>query len=128
MNITIVLGLAFIGLISGMMQGFFGIGGGIIILPALVFFLSFDQQMAAGTTLAVLLPPVGLVAVLKYYQNDNVNISAAIIIASVMMLGGYIGATLANRMPSINQRFYFGIFLIVLGIYTVINAWPFKKI
>lgn len=111
-----------IGLVSGVAAGLFGIGGGILIVPALVLFAGFSQHMAIGTSLAILLPPVGLAAVLTYYRNGNVNIPAAVIIAISLFAGGGIGAYIAHGMKGPQLRLLFGVFVICMGAYLVYQA------
>ncbi|MRR14085.1 sulfite exporter TauE/SafE family protein, partial [archaeon] len=74
--------LILIGLVSGVVSGIFGIGGGVLIIPALVYLLGFSQHTATGTSLAILLPPVGLGAVMEYYRRGNVDIRTALIVAA----------------------------------------------
>jgi len=69
--------LVIIGMVSGIAVGFLGMGGGIVLIPALMYWAGFSQHMATGTTIAVLLPPIGLAAALEYYRHGNVNIRAA---------------------------------------------------
>lgn len=112
----------FIGLLGGLAAGFFGIGGGIIIVPALIYWAGFSQHMATGTSLAVLLPPVGLAAALEYYRYGNVDVRAAIILAATMFLGSWLGAYFANHMDGPHLRLIFGLFVCGLGVYLVHGA------
>ena len=75
-----------IGLVGGIASGLFGVGGGIVIVPALIYWAGFTQHMATGTSLAVLLPPIGLAATIEYYRHDNVDFGAALIIAGSMFV------------------------------------------
>src|SRR5579862_5990457 len=86
-----------IGLAAGALSGVFGIGGGVIIVPSLIYLAGFTQHRATGTSLAVLLPPIGIAATFEYYRHSNVDLRAAIIIAGAMILGSWGGAVLANR-------------------------------
>ena len=74
----LLTGLILIGLSAGLLSGLFGIGGGVLIVPALMYGLGFSQKMATGTSLAILLPPVGIAAVLEYYRHGAVDIKAAL--------------------------------------------------
>src|SRR5882672_10708279 len=87
-----------VGLLAGVAAGMFGVGGGIVIVPALVYWAGFTQHAATGTSLAVLLPPIGLAATLEYYRHDNVNFQAAVCIAITMFAGSYVGAFFANKI------------------------------
>lgn len=111
-----------IGLFAGVLSGLFGIGGGVVIVPALIYIGGFRQHMATGTSLAVLLPPIGIAAAFEYYRNGNVNIRAAAIIAVAVLIGGWLGAVVANRMAGPQLRLAFGIFVVVLGLYLVYGA------
>ena len=111
-----------IGALSGIAAGFFGIGGGVLVVPLLVYWAKFTQHRATGTSLAVLLPPVGIAAVIEYYRNGNVDIRAAIYIAVAMLLGGGIGAVFANRLPGPYLRLIFGVFVVILGTYLIYGA------
>jgi uncharacterized protein len=111
-----------IGLISGIIAGTFGVGGGILIVPALVIFAGFSQHTATGTSLAVLLPPVGLGAVLEYYRNGAVDVRAALIIALFLFLGAWVSSHVASRVPDAVLKLSFGIFITVVGIYIIISS------
>jgi len=114
--------LLLIGFASGIAAGLFGIGGGVLIVPALVYLAGFSQHMAIGTSLAILLPPVGLAAVIQYYRYGQVNLKAAMIVAAALFVGGWLGAILANHLPGPHLKLAFGIFVVGLGIYLVVGA------
>ncbi|HXB93094.1 MAG TPA: sulfite exporter TauE/SafE family protein [Puia sp.] len=99
MSGTTLLILVFIGLVAGFLSGIMGLGGAIILIPALVLFLAMDQRMAQGTTIAIMLPPIGLFAAFNYYKAGYVNVKYALIIAAVFMVGGYLGSKLALNIP-----------------------------
>lgn len=105
-----------IGAVAGILSGLFGIGGGIIIIPALVFLKGFSQIQAQGTSLVAMLPPVGILAFLQYYKNGNVNIRAGIIICIAMIICARFGGQLANHIPINIMKKAFGVFVIVVGI------------
>ncbi|MGZ5580878.1 MAG: TSUP family transporter [Methylobacter sp.] len=111
-----------IGIFGGISAGFFGIGGGIVIVPALIYWAGFSQHMATGTTIAVLLPPIGLAAAYEYYRHGNVDVKAAAILAATMFIGGWIGAYFANQMQGTQLRLIFGLFVCGLGVYLVYGA------
>jgi uncharacterized membrane protein YfcA len=111
-----------IGILGGLASGLFGVGGGIVIVPALIYWAGFSQHMATGTSLAVLLPPIGLAATIEYYRHGNVDIHAAIILATTMLIGAWGGAWIANRMEGPTLRLLFGIFISLLGLYLVQGA------
>lgn len=111
-----------IGILGGVAAGLFGVGGGIVIVPALIYWAGFSQHKATGTSIAVLLPPIGLGAALEYYRHGNVDVPAAIILATTMFLGAWLGAYVANRMPGPYLRLSFGVFLSGIGVYLVYGA------
>lgn len=96
------------GLIAGVASGFLGIGGGIILIPVLGLLFGLSQHQAQGTTLALMVPPIGLLAALKYYYAGNVNVKMAAYICLGFFFGGYIGATLVHNVPDIILRRVFG--------------------
>lgn len=121
-----MLVLVAIGLTAGVLSGVFGIGGGIIIVPALIYLVGFNQHLATGTSLVVLLPPVGIGAVLEYYRHGNVNLYAALVLAVTLAIGLYLGAVLANRLAGPYLRLAFGVFVLSLGLSLVFGA--FKRL
>jgi len=112
-----------IGLVAGLLSGVFGIGGGVVIVPALIYLAGFTQHRATGTSLAVLLPPIGFGAMWEYYRHDNVNVHAAMIIAAAVFVGGWLGAVIANRVSGPYLRLSFGVFVVVLGLYLMVGAF-----
>jgi len=105
-----------LGLLAGISSGFLGIGGGTIIIPALVFLAGFTQHQAQGTTLALMIPPIGLLAAMKYYHEGNVNIKAAGLICLGFFVGGFLGAHFVCPVPDAVLKKIFAIFLILIGI------------
>ena len=122
MTSSFIVLMLLIGLFSGIASGMFGIGGGVIIVPALIYLAKFSQHAAIGTSLAILLPPVGLLAVLEYYRHGNVDLKAALIVAVAFMAGGWIGANLANHISGHLLKLLFGIFVVGIGGYLVFDA------
>jgi len=111
-----------IGLFAGILAGLFGIGGGIVIVPALTVWLGYDQKTASGTSLAALLLPVGLPGVLIYYRAGQFDLQSAIFVASGLLVGVLFGALFAIRLPSkIVDRLY-GAFLFLVGISFIAGA------
>ena len=104
----------------------FGIGGGVVIVPALIYLAGFTQHRATGTSLAVLLPPIGVAAMWEYYRNGNVNLHAAMIIAAAVIAGGWVGAVIANRVSGPYLRLSFGVFVVILGVSLIAGA--FKRL
>lgn len=122
MAASMIVLMLLIGLFAGIVSGVFGIGGGIIIVPALIYLAKFSQHAAIGTSLAILLPPVGLWAVLEYYRHGNVDLKAALIVALAFMAGGWIGAHLANHISGHLLKLMFGIFVVGIGGYLIFDA------
>lgn len=108
--------LLILGLGSGVVSGMFGVGGGIVIVPALVAFLKFDQKVAVGTSLGALLLPVGLGGVISYAQVDKLDVQAAVMIAAGLVVGALGGARLALNLPSSTVKRLYGIFLLFVGL------------
>ena len=116
------LKLIFTGIIAGIAAGFFGIGGGLIIVPSLVYLMGFSQHKATGTSLAILLPPLGAGAVYEYAKKGNVDWKAAIIIGSLLAVGAWAGGKYANQLKGPTLQLGFGVFAIVMGAYTIVTA------
>lgn len=104
-----------IGLAAGVLSGVFGIGGGIVIVPALMFFARFAPLTATGTSLAALLLPVGALGAWEYHRRGNLNISAALWIACGLVVGVWIGAKLAQQLSPVALKRSFAIFLVMVA-------------
>jgi uncharacterized membrane protein YfcA len=115
MSTSMLLILILIGIITGVMAGMLGIGGAIIMTPALIFFMGFSQHMAQGTSLAVMLPPIGIIAAFNYYKAGHVNIKFAIILAVCFLVGSYFGSKLAVNIPQTMLKKIFGILLLLVA-------------
>lgn len=116
MNTFTIIMLILIGLTSGTLAGLVGVGGGIIIIPALVYILGFTQKEAQGTSLGILLLPVGILAVVNYYKQGYIDIKAVIIISLAFVIGGFFGSKLALSISQDTLRKVFGTLLLVLAI------------
>src|ERR1043165_6025265 len=92
MSGQVVLILITIGLLAGMLSGLIGVGGGIIIVPALVYFLGFSQKEAQGTSLGLLLLPIGILAVMNYYNSKLIDVKVVAIMAIAFVVGGFLGS------------------------------------
>jgi uncharacterized protein len=113
----VVIQLLIIGLVAGVAGGMFGIGGGAIMVPAMVLLLSMDQKFATGTSVAAQILPIGILAAIVYYRNGNLNIKYAIIIAVGLVVGNLFGAVFANQpyISSETMKKLYGIFLLLIG-------------
>ena len=105
-----------IGLSGGISSGLLGIGGAVIMIPALIFFCGFSQQSAQGTSLALMLPPIGLLAAMEYYSKGHVDIKAAVFICLAFFIGGYLGAKGAESIPTHILRKGFACFLVMIAV------------
>jgi uncharacterized membrane protein YfcA len=101
------------GLVVGVLVGLLGIGGGVVLVPALVYLLHMDQHLAQGTSLFILLPPIGLGALREYWKQGQVDLNAGILCALGMLLGAYAGSLLALPIPSQHLKGAFGCFLML---------------
>jgi hypothetical protein len=115
MATSMLLVLIVIGIITGVMAGMLGIGGAIIMIPALVYFMGFSQQMAQGTSLAVMLPPIGILAAYNYYKAGQVDIKVAIILAVCFLAGSYFGSKWAINIPQPILKKIFGVLLLLVA-------------
>lgn len=108
--------LLLIGLAAGVFGGMVGLGGGVIMIPALIFLMGMTQLEAQGTSLAVMLPPVGLFAVMNYYKSGNLNFKYAMLIAVAFLIGGYFGSKIALNIPVTVVRKVFAIAMIAMAL------------
>lgn len=106
-------GVIAMGLFVGVLVGLMGIGGGVVLVPAMTKLLGMDQHLAQGTSLFLQLPPLGLGALLIYWRKKQVDLAAGIICALGFLFGGFFGSRVAIAMDSINLRGAFGIFIVV---------------
>jgi hypothetical protein len=103
------------GLVAGVLSGLLGIGGGIFIIPVLVFLLGFSQKMAQGTTLAMMIPPIGLLAAWAYYKAGFVDIKVAGLMCIGFFIGGLFGAKLATAISGVMLSSIFGVAMLVIS-------------
>ncbi len=108
--------LVIVGLVAGTLSGLLGVGGGIILVPALVYMWGFSQHLAQGTTLALLVLPIGLLAAYKYYVEGNVNLSFVAFLAAGFFVGGLLGAYLAHAVPDVFLKRIFGVFFLFVAL------------
>jgi uncharacterized protein len=116
MSVSTILILLVIGIITGVMAGMLGIGGGLVVIPALVMVMGMSQQAAQGTSLAMMLPPIGILAAYNYYKAGHVDIKIALVLAITFIAGSYFGSKLAIRLPQELMKKIFGIFLLLVAI------------
>jgi uncharacterized membrane protein YfcA len=112
----IVLLYIALGLLVGMASGLVGTGGGVLLVPALIWWAKFEHRTAVGTTLAVMVPPIGLMAAIEYYRRGEVDIHAAALIATTFVLGAWFGGKLAEHLHIELLRFLFGLVLVYVAV------------
>lgn len=115
MTIQIILSLILIGILAGLLSGLVGVGGGIIMVPLLVMFFSFNQHEAQGTSLAVLAVPVTAVAVFNYYKEGQINLKYAAIIAVFFVIGSIVGSKFALTLDQKILKKIFAVVLLVIA-------------
>ena len=115
MTLQLVLLLSLIGLLAGMLSGMIGVGGGIIIVPALVFFLGFTQKEAQGTSLGLLLLPIGILAVMNYYNKGLIDVKVVGVMALAFLIGGFFGSKIALAISEEALKRIFAIVLFYTG-------------
>jgi hypothetical protein len=116
LKMELVLTVLAIGIVAGVFSGFIGVGGGIIVVPALVFFLGMSQHSAQGTSLAMMLPPIGIMAVYNYYKAGVVDFKIAAILCASFVVGSFFGSKIAISLNPDQLKKIFGIILILVGI------------
>ncbi|TNF47491.1 MAG: sulfite exporter TauE/SafE family protein [Bacteroidetes bacterium] len=118
-----ILILLSIGLMAGILSGFVGIGGGVIIVPALVFALGLSQHEAQGTSLFVLMMPVVLLSVINYWKAGNVNWKFGLLIAVAFVIGGYIGSKLSLKLSPGIVKLIFGVIMAFLSFRLILSGY-----
>ena len=116
MSVAQILLIILVGLCAGLLGGTLGVGGGIIVIPALVFLFGFSQHQAQGTTLAFMLPPVTILATWNYWKNGNVNWKYALILSATFLIGAFLGSILAEHLPDKILKRIFGVLLLFMAI------------
>jgi uncharacterized membrane protein YfcA len=115
MSVAQLLILIIVGLLSGILAGVFGIGGAILVIPALVFVLGLSQHEAQGTSLAFMLPPVGILATWNYWKDGHVNWKFALILSITFVVGAYLGSHVSVNISDKILRRIFGTLLLVVA-------------
>jgi uncharacterized protein len=116
LSISQLIVLVLVGILAGLLSGFVGVGGGIIIVPAMIYFLHLSQKDAQGISLAVLLMPVGILGVMNYYKAGHINFGYSFIIAIGFILGSYYGSKYALKLPEHKVKFVFGILMLIIAV------------
>jgi uncharacterized protein len=116
MDIQTMLIIILVGIAAGVLGGLVGVGGGIIIVPALVYFIGFSQKTAQGTSLGLIMLPVGILGVLQYYKQGHVDIRVVGILAIGFLLGSYFGSKIALSLPQETIKKIFAVLMIIIAI------------
>ncbi len=116
MSVEQVVILLVIGLFAGFMSSMIGIGGGLVIVPALVFFYGMDQKLAQGTSLLIIALPVTAAGAYTYFRNGEANWQASLVIAATFLVGGYFGGLLANKLDTTVVKKIFAVFMILIAV------------
>lgn len=123
MTTQTILILITIGLLAGILSGFVGVGGGIVIVPGLVYMLGFSQHQAQGTSLFILSMPVVILAMMNYWKSGNVNWKFGLVIAATFILGGFIGSKLALKISPGLVKFLFGILMAYVSFRLIVSGY-----
>ncbi|MEZ7817516.1 MAG: sulfite exporter TauE/SafE family protein [Flavobacteriales bacterium] len=123
MELSTLFILLTIGVLAGIASGFVGIGGGLIIVPALIYFLDLDQHTAQGTSLALMLPPIGILAAMQYHSEEHVEWTYSAIIAVTFILGAWLGSKWSLKLPTSMVRLVFSAILFYAAIGMAVKAF-----
>lgn len=127
MSVQTILILILVGIAAGMLGGLVGVGGGIIIVPSLIYFIGFSQKMAAGTSLGILLLPIGILGVLQFYKAGYVDVKAACLVSLGFLAGSYFGSKIALHLPQETIKKIFAVLLIILAVKMLFFDKPQKQ-
>ena len=116
MSVGLMIAMVVLGLVAGVASGMFGIGGGAIMVPALVLIFAFDQKIATGTSLGAQILPVGLLAAYEYNRRGELDIKTSALITVGLIFGAYIGAKIAAPIDSATMKKLYGAFLLIIGV------------
>ena len=110
-----------LGVLVGVLAGIVGLGGGFVVVPLLRYFYGFPQAMAQGTSLAMLLPPIGILAAWQYWKAGQINIPVAMLLALGFIVGGYLGGAVAVKLPALTLQRVFGAFFLLVSLRMLIG-------
>lgn len=122
MTTQTMIGMLAVGFLAGVLSGMFGIGGGLVIVPALIVFVGLPTKVATGTSLFALLFPVGILGVMEYYRTNQLNIKAGACVAIGLFLGTYFGARLTHFFSGPSMKRTYAVFLLVVGAYLLLTT------
>jgi uncharacterized membrane protein YfcA len=115
-SVTQLLILVLVGLLAGALSGFVGVGGGIIIVPAMIYFMNMNQMQAQGVSLALLMLPVGILGVMNYYKAGHIQFNYVLILAVGFVLGNYFGSKYAMKVPEHKIKFFFALLMLFVAV------------
>lgn len=121
LNMEAIFILLILGLVAGILSGMIGIGGGIVIVPALVYFLSYTQHQAQGTVLFMFLLPIGILGVFNYYNAGHIEFKTAFIIASTFIVGSYFGSKISIAVDQNTLKKIFGVILLLVSLKMILG-------
>lgn len=127
MDIQTILIIILIGISAGILSGLVGVGGGIIIVPALVYFIGFSQKTAQGTSLGLILLPVGILGVLQYYKQGHIDIKVVGVLAIGFLIGGYFGSKIALNLSQEAVKKIFAVLMILIAFKMLFLDKPKKE-
>ncbi len=127
MDIQTILIIILIGIVAGTLSGLVGIGGGIIIVPALVYFIGFSQKTAQGTSLGLILLPVGILGVLQYYRQGHIDVKVVWVLAIGFLIGGYLGSKIALNLSQETVKKIFAVLMIIIALKMLFVDKPKKE-
>jgi len=116
MSLHVIIILLVIGLAAGILGGLIGVGGGIIIVPSLIYFLGFSQKEASGTSLGILLLPVGILGVLQFYKAGYIDMRTVWLVSFGFLVGSYFGSKIALRFSQETVRKIFAVVMILIAL------------
>lgn len=115
-NVSQLIVLVLIGLMAGALSGFVGVGGGIIIVPAMIYFMNMNQMQAQGVSLALLMLPVGILGVMNYYKAGHIQFNYVLILAVGFVVGSFFGSKYALKLPEYKIKFVFALLILFVGV------------
>ena len=123
MSVGIFILLLLIGFAAGALSGFVGIGGGVVIVPALIYIIGMTQHEAQGTSLLLMLPPIGILAVMNYYKAGHINFTYGIIVASAFVIGGFVGSKISLKLSPSVVKLSFGVILLYVAVSMIVSGY-----
>lgn len=121
LNMESIIILLVLGLAAGVLSGMIGIGGGIVVVPALVYFIGYSQHQAQGTTLFMFMLPIGILGIINYYQAGQIEFKTAFIMASTFFIGSFFGSKIAISIDQATLKKVFGVILFLVSLKMILG-------